>query len=186
MRKLVQAFVLISSILVTCVSLLIGVQILLAPEHFFLHQWLLAVSTAPTLRVIVLALLLLVILATLAMFFHTLDAARLRRTRVRRSELGSIDISVEALENIALNAAKAAQAGVKSAKARVSQGHDRQLEIVMIVVLFTDVEIPSQMARIQDRVKKDVERYTGIPVSAVEVKVSRVELLGSRVESGGR
>ena len=31
------------------------------------------------------------------------------------------------------------------------------------------------MARIQDRVKKDVERYTGIGVARVQVKVSRVE-----------
>ena len=73
--------------------------------------------------------------------------------------------------------------GVKSAKARVSAGKQGQIRLVMIVELYSDVEIQAQMASLQDRIKKDVERYTGIPVETVEVKVNRVELVGAKIEN---
>jgi uncharacterized alkaline shock family protein YloU len=38
------------------------------------------------------------------------------------------------------------------------------------------------MAKVQDRIKKDIERFTGIPVSNVYVKVSRVEPVAARIE----
>ena len=81
-----------------------------------------------------------------------------------------------------MNSAKAAQAGIKTAKAKVYAGQKEQIAVELNVVLYSDVEIPLQMAKIQDRVKKDVEKYTGIGVEWVKVKVSRVELIGTRVE----
>jgi len=39
------------------------------------------------------------------------------------------------------------------------------------------------MAKVQEKVKKDVERYTGIVVDGVFVKVSRVEAETAKVES---
>ena len=130
------------SLLTVAVGVLLGVQILVAPRRLFLSEWLGWIAGHELARVLVLVLLLIIVLAAVLMFFYALNSGRLRRSRVRRSELGDIDISVEALENIALNASKAAQAGVKSAKARISQGKDHELEITMIVVLYTDVEIP--------------------------------------------
>ena len=38
------------------------------------------------------------------------------------------------------------------------------------------------MARVQERVKKDIERYTGIEVGDVNVRVNRVEAIAARVE----
>ncbi len=113
---------------------------------------------------------------------YALLSSRLHKSRITSNDIGDIDIGVEAIENIALNAAKAAQAGIKNAKSRVYQGKGKSVNIVMAVQLYSDVEIPAQMAKIQDRVKKDVERYTGIPVSQVKVKVNRVELVGAKVE----
>ena len=49
-------------------------------------------------------------------------------------------------------------------------------------VLYSDVEVPAMMAKVQDRIKKDIERYTGIPVARVQVRVSRVEPVSARVE----
>ncbi len=38
------------------------------------------------------------------------------------------------------------------------------------------------MSKVQDKVKKDIERYTGIIVESVFVKVSKVEAIVARVE----
>ncbi len=107
---------------------------------------------------------------------------RLRKTRIRSNEIGDIQIGVEAIENIALNAAKISQSGVKSAKARVAPSKGGKLFIRMNVQAYSDVEIPMMMSRVQERVKKDVEKYTGIEVASVEVRVSRVEAVAPRVE----
>lgn len=134
------------------------------------------------LQVLLMALLILLILFCAAVFVYSIFGARMRKSRSKNTDVGVIDIGVGALENIALNAAKAAQAGIKTAKARVYAAPEEQIMIELSVVLYSDVEIPLQMAKIQDRVKKDVEKYTGIGVWQVKVKVTRVELIGTRVE----
>ena len=129
------------------------------------------------------------IIVTLTGFLITLIAlvvsvmsGRLRKTRIRANEIGAIEIGVEAIENIALNSAKIAQSGVKSAKARISPSRGGKLSVRMICQRCPDVEIPMMMARVQERVKKDIEKYTGIEVENVEVRVSRVEAIAPRVE----
>jgi uncharacterized alkaline shock family protein YloU len=109
-------------------------------------------------------------------------SGRLRRTRVRENEIGQIEIGVEAIESIALNAAKASQSGVKSSRARVSPYKDGKLSILLMIQVYPNVEIPIMMARVQDRVKKDIEKYTGIEVGQVRVRVHRVEAISPRVE----
>ena len=74
-------------------------------------------------------------------------AGRLRKTRIRANEIGHIEIGVEAIENIALNAAKISQSGVKAAKARVSPAKGGRLSVRMIIQAFSDVEIPVMMTR---------------------------------------
>ena len=133
-------------------------------------------------RTIAVVVLVAVFFACVGTLVYALSSSRLHKSRISSNDIGDIDIGVEAIENIALNSAKAAQAGIKNAKSRVYQGKGKSVNIVMAVQLYSDVEIPAQMAKIQDRVKKDVERYTGIPVAQVKVKVNRVELVGAKVE----
>jgi uncharacterized alkaline shock family protein YloU len=109
-------------------------------------------------------------------------SGRLRRTRIRSTEIGNIDIGVDAIESIALNAAKSAQCGIKAAKARVAPSKGDKITVMLSAVLYSDVEVPVMMAKAQDRIKKDIERYTGIPVAQVIVRVSRVEPVTARVE----
>ena len=52
----------------------------------------------------------------------------------------------------------------------------------MNVMAYSDVELPLMMSRLQERVKKDIEKYTGIEVADVQVKVNRVEAIAARVE----
>ncbi len=133
-------------------------------------------------RVLALAIVILLFVFSVIVFIYAVFGARMRKSRSKTTEVGTIDIGVGALENIALNAAKAAQAGIKTAKARVYAAPDEQITVELSVVLYSDVEIPLQMSKIQDRVKKDVEKYTGIGVREVKVKVTRVDLIGTRVE----
>ena len=182
MRRLVRVMLLIESALLGLAALLLFFQILnpgWGSDYVALLQ---RVSRTTQLRASLLLILALLIIGCVLTFVYALLTDRMRRTRVKSNDIGDIDISVEALENIALNSAKTAQAGVKSARARVTQGKEHQLAFTLVVVLYSDVEIPSSMARIQDRVRKDVERYTGIPVNEVQVKVSRVELIQARIE----
>lgn len=134
------------------------------------------------LKIIMVSLLLFLFLLSVFAFLYAFFGGRIRKSRMKSTDIGLIDIGTGAIENIALNSAKAAQAGIKTAKARVYAGHNEQIMIELIVVLYSDVEIPLQMAKIQDRVKKDVEKFTGIGVEWVKVRVSRVELIGTQVE----
>ncbi len=142
------------------------------------------IADPPTgvLRILLIALFLFIAFLCLLVFVYAIFGARMKKSRSKVNDIGMIDIGVGALENISLNAAKAAQAGIKTAKARVYAAPDDQISIELAVVLYSDVEIPLQMAKIQDRVKKDVEKYTGIGVFEVKVKVTRVELIGTKVE----
>lgn len=129
-----------------------------------------------------LLLALTIFAASIGVLVYALLTGRLRKTRIKMTENGVVEIGVDALESIALNSAKAAQAGIKTAKARVFASQGSAVHVEMSVVLYSDVEIPAQMTKIQDRVKKDIERYTGIPVANVSVKVARVELVGAKIE----
>ena len=50
---------------------------------------------------------------------YAILSGRLSRTRIRQTDIGTVDIGVDAIESIALNSAKSAQVGIKSAKAHV-------------------------------------------------------------------
>ena len=125
--------------------------------------------------------LIVLTLCVLAMVYGIMSG-RLRRTRIRSTDIGSIDVSVDAIESIALNSAKSAQCGIKTAKARVAPSKGEKITVQLNTVLYSDVEVPSMMAKVQDRIKKDIERYTGIPVAQVLVRVIRVEPVAARVE----
>jgi uncharacterized alkaline shock family protein YloU len=133
-------------------------------------------------RTIIMIVCFVMALVALATMIVTILTSRMRKQRVRSNDIGAIDIGVDAIENIALNAAKASQSGVKSAKAWVSPYKGGKIAISMTVMTYSDVELPLMMSRLQERVKKDVEKYTGIEVSDVQVKVNRVEAITARVE----
>ncbi|MCI6604231.1 MAG: alkaline shock response membrane anchor protein AmaP [Clostridiales bacterium] len=130
---------------------------------------------------IILSAIVLLVTSVISLLLAVMSG-RLRRARVRESTLGSVDIGVDAIESIALNAAKGSQSGVRSAKARVAPFKGDKLAVTMIVSCYSDVELPTMMSRVQERVKKDIERYTGIEVGEVHVRVSRVDAITARID----
>jgi len=138
------------------------------------------VSTS--MRWVVLVLSIFLFIFSMIILVYGLQSGRLHKTRIRRNDVGYIDIGVDAIENIALNTAKTAQCGIKTAKARVFSAKEGKIRVELTAVIFSDVEIPAMMAKVQDRIKKDIERYTGIPVLKVTIKVSKVEAISTKVE----
>lgn len=136
----------------------------------------------PVFKWILLSILLCIIISSIWAVSYSILSGRLSKTRVRQTDIGFVDIGVDAIESIALNSAKSAQVGIKSAKAHVSSGKDESIKIHLVAVLYSNVEVPAMMSKVQDRIKKDIERYTGIPVESVSVKVSRVEPVVAKVE----
>ena len=135
-----------------------------------------------TYQIVAIVFWLTVLVLCLTGMVYAILSGRLRRSRIRSSDIGTIDIGVDAIESIALNSAKTAQCGIKAAKAKVSPAKGDKISVLLNAILYSDVEVPAMMAKVQDRVKKDIERYTGIPVARVVVRVSRVEPVGARVE----
>ena len=136
----------------------------------------------PVFKWILLSVLICIIVSAIWAVSYSVLSGRLSKTRIRQTDIGFVDIGVDAIESIALNSAKSAQVGIKSAKAHVSSGKEDSIRIHLIAVLYSNVEVPAMMSKVQDRIKKDIERYTGISVESVSVKVSRVEPIVAKVE----
>lgn len=128
------------------------------------------------------SLLIIVLAFTVVAIVYAIIGSRFKARKTSENDLGFIKIGSGAIENIALNAAKTAQAGIKTAHASVFNTETGNIRIELDVVLYSDVEIPQQMRKIQERVKKDIERYTGMSVDEVVVNVKKVELVGTLLE----
>ncbi|MBP5491672.1 MAG: alkaline shock response membrane anchor protein AmaP [Clostridiales bacterium] len=136
----------------------------------------------PYKKFVYLAILLALLISCVITVTYCILNGRLSKTRIRQTEIGFVEIGVDAIESIALNSAKSAQAGIKTARARVFSAKNNAIRVSLSAVLYSNVEVPSTMGKVQERVKKDIERYTGIMVENVSVKVSRVEPVVAKVE----
>lgn len=136
----------------------------------------------PSARTIIVVLAVIFFIAGTTSLLLSIMNARLHKARVRSSNLGNIDIGVDAIESIALNAAKSSQSGVKSVKARVAPKEGDKLSVSLNITTYSDVEIPAMMNKVQERVKKDIERYTGIEVVEVPIKVTQVDAVSARID----
>ncbi|HZJ68458.1 MAG TPA: alkaline shock response membrane anchor protein AmaP [Candidatus Eisenbacteria bacterium] len=141
------------------------------------------VGNQPRSRIALIVLFAMIFVAALSSLVRTILSGRLRKARVTEGQMGVIDIGVDAIESVALNAAQSAQAGVKAAKAHIAPFKNNKLSVRLSVMAYSNVELPAMMARVQERVKKDIERYTGIEVAEVIIKVSRVDTIATRVDS---
>lgn len=140
------------------------------------------IDSQPRTKIIFIILFSLLFAGGIFSLVNTILSGRFRRARVTESQMGSIDIGVDAIESVALNAAQSAQAGVKAAKAHIAPFKGDRLSVRLNVMAYSNVELPAMMARVQERVKKDVERYTGIEVAEVIIRVSRVDTIAARIE----
>ena len=142
-----------------------------------------SIVTGPVSRYVYLGILMLLFITSIVSITNIITSGRLNRTRLRKNDIGTVDIGPDAIESIALNAAKSAQVGIKSARCHVAPAKNQSLKVTVSCELYSNVEIPASMAKVQEKVKKDIERFTGIAVEQVVVRVTKVEQAQTRVES---
>ena len=182
MNPLVRSALILFSFILTVFAFLFLLMVLSADVLGAMILVLTRMTEQASSRVAGLLLAALVIIVSMTSLVYAIMSGRLRKTRIRSNDIGEIDIGVDAIESIALNSAKTAQCGIKTAKARVAPFKGDKISIQLAAVLYSDVEVPAMMAKVQDRIKKDIERYTGISVAHVLIKVTRVEPVAARVE----
>ncbi len=182
MSKLVRFALVLYAFLLSIISI-IAVMIvinrkMLESIYFVIY----GMTVSSTMRWIVVLFATFLFLFSMVILVYGLQRGRCEKRGIGRKEVEFIDIGVNGMENIALNTAKTAQCGIKTAKARVCSAKEGKIRGELTAVTFSDIEIPAMMAKVQDRIKKDIERYTGIPVYKVTIKVSRVEAISTKVE----
>ena len=182
MNRLVRILLFFYSVLLALLSVILLYALVDDAIFSALLSPLSAIVIDKSTKYIYFAFLVLILLSTVYTITYSILSGRLGRTRVRKTDIGAVDISADAIESIALNSAKSAQVGIKSARVRVTSGKNDAIRVNLGAVLYSNVEIPASMAKVQEKVKKDIERYTGIVVEAVTVKVSRVEPVVAKVD----
>lgn len=182
MSTIVRFSLIILAFVLAVVSLVFLLMMAVDDVYNGMLQMIINLPGQPSYKLAAIIFTLIVLALCIVVIVFAIMSGRLRRTRIRSTDIGNIDIGVDAIESIALNAAKSAQCGIKSAKARVAPFKGDKIMVTLSAVLYSDVEAPAMMAKAQDRIKKDIERYTGIPVAQVVVRVSRVEPVAARVE----
>ncbi len=183
MNGFVRVLMFIYSVVIAVISVVL--MYALVDDGIFadILQPLRSVVAGPVSRYVYFIVLLLLFVTSIISITNSITYGRLNRTRLRKTEIGSVDIGADAIENIALNSARSAQVGIKNARCRVAPAKNGAIRVIISCVLYSNVEIPASMAKVQEKVKKDIERYTGIIVADVFVKVTKVEATTTKVEN---
>lgn len=182
MNKFLRVMVFMYAVLVSLLTMILMYAFVDDGIYSDILSPLTSLVTNPKTKYIYLIILLILFVSCVLSVSMVVTSGRVYKTKLRKTEIGSVDIGADALESIALNSAKAAQAGIKNAKARVSAAKNGAVKVNISATLYSNVEIPSSMSKVQDKIKKDIERYTGIVVESVFVKVSKVEAVVAKVE----
>lgn len=115
----------------------------------------------------------LIFLALSLMFLLSgVKSSKDKKAVSKHTNIGEIKISLNSIENIALNASKKAN-GVKESKTLVKKSEDG-VEVAVRIVVMPELSIPLISEDIQVRVKKSVEDASGISVKKVKVIVDSI------------
>ena len=182
MNSFIRALMFIYSVVIAVISVVLLYALIDDGIFADILSPLSSIVTGPISKWIYLGVLMLLFVTSIVSIMNIITSGRLNRTRLRKNDIGTVDIGPDAIESIALNAAKSAQVGIKSARCHAAPAKNQALKVTVICELYSNVEIPASMAKVQEKVKKDIERYTGIIVENVFVKVSRVEPIVAKVE----
>lgn len=183
MNRFIRTLMFVYSVLIAIISVILLYALVDDSLFATLLSHLKDFARGPVSRYVYLSIFLLFFITSVVAITNLISLGRLNRTRLRKTDIGTVDIGPDAIESIALNSAKSAQVGIKSAKCHVAPGKNGAIKLSLTCILYSNVEIPSSMTKVQEKVKKDIERYTGIIVDEVLVKVSRVEAATAKVES---
>jgi len=123
-------------------------------------------------RLIMLGVALVFFILSLMFLFADTRKEKDKKGVSRNTNIGCIKISLNAIESIALNAAKRIP-GIKETKVVVKKQDDNVLIEVKNIVLH-GINIPTMSEEVQAAVKSAVEEYAGVEVKAINVVVNSI------------
>jgi uncharacterized alkaline shock family protein YloU len=124
------------------------------------------------LRIVVFIIALIFFAMSIIFLLSGVKSNKDKKAVSKHTNIGEIRISLNSIENIAINASKKA-GGVKEAKTFVNKAEDG-VNIEVRVIVMPDLSIPAISEDIQLRVKKAVEEASGVSVKNVKVIVESI------------
>ncbi len=133
-----------------------------------------AISTdnAIALRVAVFIVALIFFALSIMFLLSGVRSGKDKKAVSKHTNIGEIKISLNSIENIAINASKRTN-GVRESKTLVKKAEDG-VEIEVRVIVMPDMSIPVITEEVQGRVKKSVEDASGVTVRSVKVIVDSI------------
>lgn len=101
----------------------------------------------------------------------------------KQEALGEIMITLGSVENIALTVAKGFD-GTKNISVKASRQLLDEVEFIIRLQIYAGINIQEVLVRMQDMVKKTVEKYAGIKVKKVKVLVAGIITDDQTVQMG--
>ncbi|MDX9872094.1 MAG: alkaline shock response membrane anchor protein AmaP [Clostridia bacterium] len=118
----------------------------------------------------------------LSLFISVFRSKPVRDTIVHETSLGSIKVTLPALENLVVKAARSVP-GVREVKTQIKTQYDNTVSIQLKVQVQPDLNIPQMTEDLQIKVQEYMTKTTGINVHNVKVIVSKISWEAkSRVE----
>lgn len=127
---------------------------------------------ATSFRIAVFAIALIFFALSLMFLLSGVKSNKDKKAVSKHTNIGEIRISLNSIENIAINASKKA-GGVRESKTLVKKAEDG-VNIEVRIVVMPDLSIPVISEDVQVRVKKAVEDASGIIVKQVKVIVDSI------------
>lgn len=153
-----------------------GMFVAIRPEAFVVISGAItqAISTdsATALRVAVFVIALIFFALSIMFLLSGVRSNKDKKGVSKHTNIGEIRISLNSIENIAINASKRSN-GVKETKTLVRKAEDG-VEIELRIIVMPDLSIPVISEEVQGRVKKAVEEASGIAVKNVRVIVDSI------------
>jgi uncharacterized alkaline shock family protein YloU len=115
---------------------------------------------------------IILFLLSLSLFIGVFRPKPVKNTVVHETPLGSIKITMAALENLVIKAARSVQ-GIRDVKTHIKTQHDN-VSIQLNVQVQPDLSIPQVTEELQNKVKEYLTKTTGINVNDVRVIVNRI------------
>lgn len=123
-------------------------------------------------RIIVFIIALIFFALSITFLLSGVKSNKDKKAVSKHTNIGEIRISLNSIENIAINASKRSN-GIKETRTMVKKADDG-VEIEVRIVVMPDLSIPVISEEVQGRVKKAVEESSGIPVKQVRVFVDSI------------
>jgi len=115
---------------------------------------------------------IILFLLSFALFIGVFRPKPVRNTVVHETPLGSIKITLAALDNLVIKAARSVQ-GIREVKAYI-KAQQNYVSIQLTVQVQPDLNIPQMTEELQKKVKEYLTKTTGINVHDVRVIVNRI------------